>query len=49
MTSANTTDEWRRVLTQHLKAVGAPDEGDHYAWKIYVNQFSGERIKPTTR
>jgi ectoine hydroxylase-related dioxygenase (phytanoyl-CoA dioxygenase family) len=49
MTSANTSGEWRRILTQHLRAVGAPGEGDHYSWKIYVNQFSGERTKPATR
>jgi phytanoyl-CoA hydroxylase len=49
MTSANTTGEWRRILTQHLRAVGAPGEGDHYPWKVYVNQFSGERIKPPSR
>ncbi len=49
MTSANTSGQWRRILTQHLRAEGAPDEGDHYPWKVYVNQFSGERIKPATR
>jgi phytanoyl-CoA hydroxylase len=49
MTTANTTGEWRRILTQHLRAVGAPGEGDHYPWKVYVNQFSGERIKPPSR
>ena len=23
-------------------------EGDHYPWKIYVNQVTGERIVPET-
>jgi ectoine hydroxylase-related dioxygenase (phytanoyl-CoA dioxygenase family) len=46
MTTANTTDQWRRILTQHLRAVGAGGEGDHYPWKVYVNQFTGERTVP---
>ena len=29
--------------------VGTGDEGDHYPWKIYVDQISGRRIKPSTR
>ncbi|MDA1077217.1 MAG: phytanoyl-CoA dioxygenase family protein [Proteobacteria bacterium] len=49
MTTANTTGEWRRILTQHLKAVGTKGEGDHYPWKIYVNQFTGDRIVPEVR
>lgn len=46
MTPANTTDAWRRILTQHLRAEGAPGEGGHYPWKVYVNQFTGERFEP---
>jgi phytanoyl-CoA hydroxylase len=49
MTPANTTDTWRRILTQHLRVVGTAGEGDHYPWKIYVNQFTGERITPPSR
>jgi ectoine hydroxylase-related dioxygenase (phytanoyl-CoA dioxygenase family) len=49
MTTANTSDEWRRALTQHLKVVGSAGEGDHYPWKIYVNQFTGDRIVPESR
>ena len=49
MTPANTSDSWRRILTQHLKAVGVEGEGDHYLWKIYVNQVTGERIVPERR
>ena len=46
MTPANTTDSWRRILTQHLKLVGVEGEGDHYPWKVYVNQATGERTVP---
>jgi phytanoyl-CoA hydroxylase len=49
MTPANTTDSWRRILTQHLRVEGSEGEGDHYPWKVYVNQFTGERITPATR
>jgi len=49
MTPANTSSSWRRILTQHLKAVGVEGEGDHYLWKIYVNQATGERIVPERR
>jgi hypothetical protein len=46
MTTANSTDRWRKILTQHLKAEGVEGEGDHYPWKVIVNQVTGERIKP---
>ncbi len=49
MTNANTSAEWRRALTQHLRVVGSEGEGDHYPWKIYVNQLTGERTVPPTR
>jgi phytanoyl-CoA hydroxylase len=49
MTNANTSGEWRRALTQHLRVVGSAGEGDHYPWKIYVNQITGERTTPPTR
>jgi len=49
MTTANESDAWRRILTQHFRVVGSEGEGDHYPWKIYVNQFTGERITPPTR
>ena len=49
MTPANTTAAWRRILTQHLRVVGSGSEGDHYPWKVYVNQFTGERITPRSR
>jgi ectoine hydroxylase-related dioxygenase (phytanoyl-CoA dioxygenase family) len=46
MTTPNVTDDWRRALTQHLKVEGTPGEGDHYPWKVYVNQLTGERVEP---
>ena len=49
MTNANTSATWRRILTQHLRVVGTEGEGDHYPWKVYVNQFTGERTTPPTR
>ncbi len=49
MTPANRTDSWRRILTQHLRVEGTPGEGDHYPWKVYVNQFTGQRTKPAVR
>ena len=49
MTPANTTSQWRRILSQHLRVVGTEGEGDHYPWKVYVNQFTGERFTPKTR
>jgi len=49
MTTANTTSQWRRILTQHLRVVGTGGEGDHYPWKVYVDQFTGKEIHPRTR
>ena len=30
-----------------MQMLGAGGEGDHYPWKITVNQRTGERIVPT--
>jgi phytanoyl-CoA hydroxylase len=49
MTTANSTDAWRRILSQHLRVSGSKGEGGHYPWKVYVNQFTGERTTPRTR
>ena len=49
MTTPNRTDRWRKILTQHFRQAGTEGEGDHYPWKVYVNQFTGERITPATR
>jgi hypothetical protein len=29
--------------------VGTGDEGDHYRWKVYVDQTTGRRVVPDTR
>jgi hypothetical protein len=49
MTTPNGSPRWRRALSQHFRELGSPGEGDHYPWKIYVNQITGERIKPSVR
>jgi phytanoyl-CoA hydroxylase len=49
MTTGNSTNSWRRVLTQHLRQRGGPDEGDHYPWKVWVDQSTGTEIRPETR
>ena len=49
MTTANTSREWRKVLTQHLRQKGSPNEGDHYPWKVWVDQSTGQVIRPETR
>jgi hypothetical protein len=49
MTPPNRSDHGRRALTQHFRAVGSLGEGDHYPWKVYVNQLTGQRIKPPVR
>jgi hypothetical protein len=49
MTPTNQSDAWRRAVTTHLRVVGSQGEGDHYPWKVYVNQITGERIKPPSR
>jgi hypothetical protein len=32
-----------------MQQVGAGGEGDHYPWKITVNQRTGERFAPASR
>jgi phytanoyl-CoA hydroxylase len=46
MTTANTSETWRKAVTNHMQEIGAGGEGGHYPWKIYVNQRTGERIVP---
>jgi ectoine hydroxylase-related dioxygenase (phytanoyl-CoA dioxygenase family) len=38
MTTANTSTGWRKAVTNHMQAVGAGGEGDHYPWKVTVDQ-----------
>jgi phytanoyl-CoA hydroxylase len=49
MTPANSSDEWRRAVTTHMRVAGSLGEGDHYPWKVYVNQVTGERTVPPSR
>jgi hypothetical protein len=49
MTTANTSQGWRKAVTQHMQTLDAGGEGDHFPWKVYVNQLTGERIVPPTR
>lgn len=42
MTPANTGKAWRKAVSNHLQAVGAGGEGDHYPWKITVDQKIGQ-------
>ena len=46
MTPANTSQAWRKAVSNHLQQVGAGGEGDHYAWRVCVNQRTGERSTP---
>lgn len=48
MTTANTSDRYRKAVTNHLKRVGVAGEGGHYPWKVYVNQRTGERTVPAS-
>ena len=43
MTTGNSTDAWRLTLAQHFSAEGCQAEGDHYPWRVHVDQNSGER------
>jgi ectoine hydroxylase-related dioxygenase (phytanoyl-CoA dioxygenase family) len=49
MTPPNRSDAWRKAVSTHMRVVGSKGEGDHFPWKVYVNQFTGERILPRTR
>jgi phytanoyl-CoA hydroxylase len=47
-TTANTSDKYRKAVTNHMQEVGAGGEGGHYPWKVYVNQRTGERTVPVS-
>jgi phytanoyl-CoA hydroxylase len=49
MTPSNSSDDWRRAVTTHMRVAGTLGEGDHYPWKVYVNQVTGERTIPPSR
>jgi phytanoyl-CoA hydroxylase len=46
MTPANTSKAMRKAVTNHMQVVGSGGEGNHYPWKITVNQRTGERFVP---
>lgn len=46
LSTANTGARRRKALTNHLQAVGAGGEGDHYPWRVKVNQRTGVRSRP---
>lgn len=46
MTTANSSDAWRKAVSNHLQETGAGGEGAHYAWRVCVNQRTGERSTP---
>jgi phytanoyl-CoA hydroxylase len=49
MTPANQSKTYRKAVSNHMQMIGAGGEGDHYPWKIYVNQRTGKRIVPPSR
>jgi hypothetical protein len=49
MTTPNNSTQWRKAVSNHMQVVGAGGEGDHYPWKLYVNQRTGKRIVPPRR
>lgn len=49
MTTANDSDAWRKAVSQHMQTTDAGGEGDHYLWKVFVNQRTGETIVPPRR
>jgi phytanoyl-CoA hydroxylase len=46
MTPANSSTRWRKAVANHMQEIGAGGEGNHYPWKIRVNQRTGERSVP---
>jgi len=48
-TPPNRSDRWRLAVTTHMRVAGSLGEGDHYPWKVYVNQVTGERTVPLSR
>ncbi|HVV36753.1 MAG TPA: phytanoyl-CoA dioxygenase family protein [Acidimicrobiales bacterium] len=46
MTTANTGTSYRKALTQHMQTPDAGGEGDHYPWKIWVDQRDGQSYVP---
>ena len=49
MTPPNTSELWRRAVTTHMRVEGSAGEGDHFRWKTFVNQLTGETTIPPRR
>ena len=47
MTTANVSQHWRKAVANHMQAIGAGGEGNHYPWKITVDQHTGKRFVPS--
>lgn len=43
MSGTNDGPHWRKAVTNHLRVAGTAGEGDHYPWRVKVNQRTGER------
>ena len=46
MTTSNTGTAYRKAVTQHMQTPDAGGEGDHYPWKIWVDQRDGKMYVP---
>jgi phytanoyl-CoA hydroxylase len=46
MTTSNTGNAYRKAVTQHMQTPDAGGEGDHYPWKIWVDQRDGKMYVP---
>ena len=46
MTTSNTGTAYRKALTQHMQTPDSGGEGDHYPWKIWVDQRDGKLYVP---
>jgi phytanoyl-CoA hydroxylase len=44
MTPANTSQSWRKAVSNHLQEIGTGGQGGHYPWRVLVNQRAGTRV-----
>ena len=50
MTTANSSERWRLVLTQHFRNPLCKDlPEDHYPWRVHVSQRSGQLVQQDGR
>ena len=45
MTPVNTSQRWRKAISNHMQVEGTGGEGDQYPWRVHVNQRTGERVE----